>query len=29
MIAETRDALMDDVINKIADLCPEIPIIEI
>jgi hypothetical protein len=29
MIAETRDQLMDDVISKIAEICPDIPIIEI
>jgi len=29
MIAETRDKLMDDVITQIADLCPDIPIIEV
>lgn len=28
LIAETRDQLMDDVINKIAELCPDIPIVE-
>ena len=29
MIVENRDRLIDDVLSKIADLCPEIPIIEI
>lgn len=29
IIDETRDALMDDVLTRIAELCPAIPIIEV
>lgn len=29
LIAETRDSLIDGVLEKIAELCPEIPIIEV
>ena len=29
LIVETRDSLIDDVISKIAGICPEIPVIEI
>lgn len=29
MIVEQRDSLMDDVLNSIRELCPEIPIIEV
>ena len=29
MIVEQRDALIDDVLNSIQEICPEIPIIEI
>lgn len=29
LIVENRDRLMDDVMNRIEELCPEIPIIEI
>ena len=29
LIVETRDQLMNDVINKIAELCPDIPIVEV